>query len=94
MVTVLVSVCNVIKKLGINAFNIQNKCVRVHVCMPERYSCYCTSADIPVVCNIYVIPFREQSVFKSDFFFLNYFVFELSLTLIPGFNKDWIFINN
>lgn len=39
----------------------------VHLCMSERYSCYCTSTDIPVVHNIYVIPLREQSVFKSDY---------------------------
>jgi len=72
-----------------------NKCVRVHVSMPERYSCCCTSAGIPVVHNIYVIPFGEQSVFKSDYkiFFLNYFVTECSLTLTTGFNKDWVFTN-
>lgn len=39
----------------------------VHLCMSERYSCYCTSTDIPMVHNIYVIPLREQSVFKSDY---------------------------
>lgn len=67
VVIVPVNICNVIKQLGINVFNIQNKCVRVYVCVPERYSCYCASTDIPVVRNIYVIPLREQSVFKSDY---------------------------
>lgn len=66
--------------------------------MPERYSCYCTSSEIPVVRNIYVIHFREQSVFKSDLKKKKrkkiHFVSELGLTLITGFNKDWIFINN
>lgn len=64
--------------------------------MPERHSCYCTSTDIPVVCNIYVILSREKSVFKSDFKKIKKTqnISELSLTLITGFNKDWIFINN
>lgn len=69
--------------------------VWVHVCVPERYSCYCASTDIPVVRNIYVIPFREQSVFKSDYKKIKKkIVSELSLSLITDFNKEWIFINN
>lgn len=70
--------------------------VWVSVCVPERYSCYCASTDIPVVRNIYVIPFGEQSVFKSDYKKIKQkkIVSELSLSLITGFNKDWIFINS
>lgn len=41
-----------------------------------------------MVHNIYVIPLREQSVFKSDYTIKKKKVSELSLTVVIEFNKD------